>query len=199
MYSVTAIVLYTILNLNSSPATSKHIIPDCVSIQNCIYGSSLTLIEWQPHILFLHVLCNDTDKIGRRSARFPLGAAYVLCQNISWEILLHVEILYVKYNKPKYTTNRLNTHDHTVHKNTAKGWHISTQCQQACFIPVRNHQDINCYCHMPCLFGLVLNGNSLNLLTSEQLPDPSPVVLVSKGVNKDVESRWCLSQNGCKL
>lgn len=195
MYSVTVLIQSKIWT------TSKHMIPDCVSIQNRKYGSSLTLIEWRPHILFLHVLCNDTDKIAPRSVTFPLGAAYVLCQNISLEILLHVEIPYIKYNRPKYTTNRLHTHDHR-HGDSPQKYSkddISTQSQWACFIPVRNHQDINCYCHMLRLFGLVLNSNSLNLLTSEQLPDSSPVVLVSKGVNKDVESRRCLCQNGCNL
>lgn len=109
-----SVILYTIKNLNSSPATSKHMIPDCVSIQNRIYGSSLTLIEWRPHILFLHVLCNDTDKTGPRSVTFPLGAAYVLYQNINLEILLHVEIPYIKYNRPKYipqTDSTLTTTD----------------------------------------------------------------------------------------
>lgn len=50
------------------------------------------------------MLCNDTDKIGPRSVTFPLGAAYVLYQNISLEIVLHVEISYIKL-RPNYTTN----------------------------------------------------------------------------------------------
>lgn len=60
------------------------------------------------------MLCNDTDKTGPRSVTFPLGAAYVLYQNINLEILLHVEIPYIKYNRPKYipqTDSTLTTTD----------------------------------------------------------------------------------------
>lgn len=92
------------MNVHPQPQKIGYVV-DCVYFRNCIYGSSLTLTKWWPQILFLNVLCNDKDEIGPRSVTFPLGTAYVLCQNISLEIVLLAEIFYIKYKRPQTTTN----------------------------------------------------------------------------------------------